>query len=230
MEKAVNHLGAFHRLGVLGQLQTLLKRFGKDLWCQAKKEASELIVFHDVKEVERDGGGPGSLSELLAFEKDLRPTTLLERIEDVATRDTWDVAKRKEWDATNESGDPYAELASLLASTPLVLAQCEPLFSSELVRSDAALGMACGARDDADAFVATAEAWLQAGVCGGFLSGFLQGIARRCGCLPPRWSRPPPVGSGPNAVVRAKRDGIIAIVSPPPQGPDSTCVYVPAGV
>ena len=188
MEKAVNHLGAFHRLGVLGQLQTLLKRFGKDLWCQAKKEASELIVFHDVKEVEGDGGGPGSLSELLAFEKDLSPTTLLERIEDVATRDTWDVAKRKEWDATNESGDPYAELASLLASTPLVLAQCEPLFSSELVRSDAALGMACGARDDADVFVATAEAWLQAGVCGGFLSGFLQGIARRCGCLPPRWS------------------------------------------
>lgn len=188
MEKAVKSLGAFHRLGVLGQLRTLLEHFGNDLLNQARIEASALVVFHDREEAEEDGEGPGTLGELLAFEKELSPKTLIERIEDVTTRHTWDVAKRIEWDAAKESVDPYVELASLLSAAPPVLAQCEPLFTSERIRSDASLGAACGARDDADAFAATAESWLQAGVCGGFLSGFLQGMAGRCGALPARWS------------------------------------------
>lgn len=189
IKEAVNRLEAFHRLGVLGQLKSLLERCGDEFLREARQKASAIIVFHDRKEAKEDGDGPGSLQELLAFEMGLSPKTLLERIEDVTTRHPWDVAKRNEWDAAEKAVDPYAALAVSLSAEPLVLAQCESLFSSERVRSDAALGLACGGRDDAEIYAATVDAWLQAGVCSGFLSGYLQGVAYRSVGLPPRWSR-----------------------------------------
>lgn len=188
IKEAINSLEAFHRLGVLGQLKRLLERYGDEFLRQARQKASAIIVFHDREEAKKDGDGPGSLQELLAFETSLSPKTLLERIEDATTRHSWDVTKRSEWDTTEKAVDPYAELAVSLSAEPLVLAQCESLFSSERVRSDAALGLACGGRDDAEVHAATVEAWLQAGVCSGFLSGYLQGVAYRCVRLPPRWS------------------------------------------
>lgn len=186
--KAVENLGDFHRLGLLGELRSLLDHSGADLLGIAKQKASRLLTFYDPKEVGASGEGPGTPAELLAFERELAPTTLLERIEDIATQNTWDIAERTKWNTAEDATDPLESLANEIRLAPAVLAQCKDLFSSERVRSDSAIGAMCGVGDKTDALAATVESWLRTGICSGFVSGYFDGVAHRHGALPRRWS------------------------------------------
>jgi hypothetical protein len=187
MRKTVDDLGDFHRLGLLGQLRTLLDHSGAELLGIAKQKASRLLTYYTADEVATGDQGPGTAAELLAFELDLTPKSLLQRIEDTVTQNAWDVRERHKWNSSEGATDPYRALASDICSAPDTLAKCKDLFASERVRSDGALGAMCGLEDETDALTATVEEWLKAGVCSGFVSGYLEGAAHRQGALPPRW-------------------------------------------
>lgn len=186
--KAVEHLGEFHRLGLLGPLRSVLDHSGAELLGVAKQKASRLLTYFTADEVAAGGEGPGTAAELLAFELDLTPKSLLQRIADTVTQNAWDVSERHKWNSSKDATDPYRALASDICSAPDTLAKCKDLFASERVRSDGALGAMCGLVDETDALTATVEQWLNAGVCSGFVSGYLEGVAHRHGALPSRWS------------------------------------------
>lgn len=188
IRKAAENLGDFHRLGLLGELRSLLDHSGAELLAVAKHKASRLLTFYSRDAIEAGGTGPGTPAELMAFEGDLAPRTLLERIEDAVTQNAWDVTERHKWDSSEDAIDPYRALASDIAASPDILAKCEGLFASERARSDGVLGAMCGLEDETAALTTTVEQWLQVGVCSGFVSGYLEGVAQRLGALPPRWS------------------------------------------
>ena len=188
IRKAVDDLGSFHRLGLLGQLRLLINHSATELLAVAKQKASRLLTYYTADEVATGDQGPGTAAELLAFELDLTPKSLLQRIEDTVTQNAWDVTERHKWDSSEDAIDPYRALASDIAAAPDILAQCEGLFASERARSDGALGAMCGLEYETAAITTTVEQWLQAGVCSGFVSGYLEGVAHRHGALPRRWS------------------------------------------
>lgn len=188
LELSVAHLGVFHRLGHLQRLRQLLGGCDSSLLTKARSEASRLLVFHDKDELVIGSTGAGSLSELLAFESSLSPESLVDRIEDVTSRRSWEVVRRCEWGGESASADPYVALAAEAIAQPQILWKCAGFFASGRGLSVRAFGAACGVRDVDKRLSHIVAEWLSDGVCSDFVLGYIEGSSAQGGGLSRIWS------------------------------------------